>query len=164
MLGLKYSNQVRTALPETNVYEIYADMRSFGKGCEELYEETARRGVMFLNFDQREGIPQITKGNPDDCCEMLIEMKERLSNTNIEVPADMVVLLVGMEAHDDAKEVAHHVGVSKCGNDFFIERAVNFFTKSADSRFNNICLRIKIIFPHMFHNHCFRYYSALVLY
>jgi heterodisulfide reductase subunit A len=122
MLGLKYANQIRTALPDTHVYEIYADMRSFGKGCEELYAETAKRGVMFLNFDQREGIPQITKGNPDDCCEMLIEMKERLSNTNIEVPADMVVLLVGMEARDDAKDVAHHVGVSKCGNDFFIER------------------------------------------
>ena len=122
MLGLKYANQLRTALPDSHVYEIYADMRSFGKGCEELYTETAKRGVMFLNFDQREGIPQITKGNPDECCDMLIHMKERLSNTNIEVPADMVVLLVGMEAREDAKEVAHHVGVSKCGNDFFIER------------------------------------------
>lgn len=122
MMGLKYANQIRTLLPETHVFEIYADMRSFGKGCEELYAETAKRGVMFLNFDQREGIPQITKGNPDDCCEMLIEMKERLSNTNIEVPADMVVLLVGMEAREDAREVAHQVGVSSCGNDFFIEK------------------------------------------
>ncbi len=122
MLGLKYSNQLRTALPDSHIYEIYADMRSFGKGCEELYAETARRGIMFLNFDQREGIPQITKANPNDCCEMLIEMKERLSNTNIEVPADMVILLVGMEAREDATEVAHFVGVSKCGNDFFIEK------------------------------------------
>lgn len=122
MLGLKYSNQLRTALPDSHIYEIYADMRSFGKGCEELYAETAKRGIMFLNFDQREGIPQITKANPNDCCEMLIEMKERLSNTNIEVPADMVILLVGMEAREDATEVAHFVGVSKCGNDFFIEK------------------------------------------
>jgi heterodisulfide reductase subunit A len=53
---------------------------------------------------------------------MLIDMKERLSNTQIEVPADMVILLVGMEAREDAKEIAHQVGVSKCGNDFFIER------------------------------------------
>ncbi len=122
MLGLKYANQLRTALPDSHIYEIYADMRSFGKGCEELYEKTSRRNIMFLNFDQREGIPQITKANPDDSCEMLIELKERLSNTNIEVPADMVILLVGMEAREDASEVAHHVGVSKCGNDFFIEK------------------------------------------
>ena len=122
MLGLKYANQLRTALPKSNIYEIYADMRSFGKGCEELYTETSKRNIMFLNFDQREGIPQITKSHPGDCCEMMIEFKERLSNTNIEVPADMVILLVGMEAREDAKETAHHVGVSKCGNDFFIER------------------------------------------
>ncbi len=122
MLGLKFSNQVRSALPDSHVYQIYADMRSFGKGCEELYTETAKRGVLFLNFDQREGIPQITKSDSDDSCEMLIEFKERLSNTNIEVPADMVVLLVGMEARDDAKEIAHHVGISKCGNDFYIEK------------------------------------------
>jgi heterodisulfide reductase subunit A len=122
MLGLKYANQLRTMLPGSHVYDIYADMRSFGKGCEELYTETSRRNIMFLNFDQREGIPQITRSKPGDCCEMLIEFKERLSNTQIEVPADMVILLVGMEAREDAKEVAHHVGVSKCGNDFFIER------------------------------------------
>jgi len=97
-------------------------MRSFGKGCEELYADTARRGIMFLNFDQRKGIPQITKAHPGDSCEMLIEMKERLSNTQIEVPADMVILLVAMEAREDAKDIAHQVGVSKCGNDFFIER------------------------------------------
>lgn len=122
MLGLKYANQLRSALPDSNIYEIYADMRSFGKGCEELYAETAKRKIMFLNFDQREGIPQITKAHPGDYCEMLIELKERLSNTNIEVPADMVVLLVGMEAREDAMDVAHHVGVSKDGNGFFIER------------------------------------------
>jgi heterodisulfide reductase subunit A len=122
MMGLKYSNQLRTALPDANIYEIYADMRSFGKGCEELYALTARRGIMFLNFDQRKGIPQITKAHPGDCCEMLIEMKERLSNTNIEVPADMVILLVAMEAREDVTEVAHLVGVSKCGNGFFIEK------------------------------------------
>jgi heterodisulfide reductase subunit A len=122
MLGLKYSNQLRSALPDSNIYEIYADMRSFGKGCEELYADTARRGIMFLNFDQRKGIPQITKAHPGDSCEMLIEMKERLSNTQIEVPADMVILLVAMEAREDAKDIAHQVGVSKCGNDFFIER------------------------------------------
>ncbi len=122
MLGLKYANQLRTALPGSNIYEIYADMRSFGKGCEELYAETSKRNIMFLNFDQREDIPRITRSHPGDSSEMVIEFKERLSNTQIEVPADMVILLVGMEAREDATETAHHVGVSKCGNDFFIER------------------------------------------
>jgi heterodisulfide reductase subunit A len=77
---------------------------------------------MFLNFDQRQGIPQITRARPDETCEMLIEFKERLSNETIEVPADMIILLVAMEAREDAREVAHAVGVSMCGNDFYIEK------------------------------------------
>ena len=46
----------------------------------------------------------------------------RLSGETIEVPADMIILMVGMEAHEDAKYVAHSVGVSMCGNQFFIEK------------------------------------------
>ncbi len=122
MLGLKYCNQIRAALPDAHIFDIYADMRSFGKSCEELYTETSNRNIMFLNFDQRQGIPQITKALDSECCTMLIEFKERLSNETIEVSADMVILLVAMEARDDAKDVAHAVGVSMCGNEFFIER------------------------------------------
>ena len=53
---------------------------------------------------------------------MLIEMDEVLSNEKVEVPADLVILLVGMQSHDNAKDVAHTVGISMCGNSFFIER------------------------------------------
>ena len=31
---------------------------------------------------------------------------------HVEVPADMVILMVGMEAHENAKEIAHAVGIS----------------------------------------------------
>lgn len=122
MLGLKYCNQIRSALPGTHIYDIYADMRSFGKSCEELYTETASRKIMFLNFDQRQGIPQITRAGQDEDCTMLIEFRERLSNESVEVPADMVILLVAMEAREDARETAHKVGVSMCSNDFYIEK------------------------------------------
>jgi heterodisulfide reductase subunit A len=122
MLGLKYCNQIRSALPDAHIYDIYADMRSFGKSCEELYTQTASRNIMFLNFDQRQGLPQITKACPDEHCEMLIEFRERLSNETIEVPADMIILLVALEAQEDAREVSHAVGISMCGNDFYIEK------------------------------------------
>jgi heterodisulfide reductase subunit A len=49
-------------------------------------------------------------------------MDEKLSGESIEVPVDMVVLMVNMEAHDDVKEVVHAIGVSLCGNQFFIEK------------------------------------------
>lgn len=122
MVALKFANQIKSAIPDANVYDLYADMRAFGKGCEEFYTETSRKEVMFLMFDQQDDLPKIRKADPEDACGILIEVNEKLSGETIEVPADMVVLMVGVEAQDNAKEIAHAVGVSMCGNDFYIER------------------------------------------
>lgn len=122
MVALKFANQIKSAIPDANVYDLYADMRAFGKGCEEFYTETSRKEVMFLMFDQQEDLPKIRKADPKDGCDILIEVNEKLSGEAVEVPADMVVLMVGVEAQENAKEIAHAVGVSMCGNDFYIER------------------------------------------
>ena len=122
MVALKFANQIKSAIPEANVYDIYADMRAFGKDCEEFYTNTSKKDVMFLMFDQQEDLPKIKKAGSGDNCDMLIDVNEKLSGEAVEVPADMVVLMVGVEAQENAKQVAHAVGVSMCGNDFYIER------------------------------------------
>ena len=76
---------------------------------------------MFLMFD-KEALPTVKKAPSGDTCNLIVEMKERLSGEDVEVPADLVVLMVGAEAQENAKDVAHAVGVSMCGNDFFIEK------------------------------------------
>jgi len=121
LTALKYANQLRSAFPSSNIYELYADMRSMGKGCEELYTATSKRNIMFLMFDQQNDLPKIKQSIGKDYS-MLIEMNEKLSGEAIEVPADMVVLMTGMEAHENAKEIAHAVGISMCGNSFYIEK------------------------------------------
>jgi heterodisulfide reductase subunit A2 len=122
MTAVKYANQVRDALPHAAIYELYADMRAVGKGCEELYAETSRRNVMFMMFDQENDLPQIKKADPKDKFSMLITLNEKLSGKCVEVPADLVILMTGMEAREDAKSVAHAAGVSLDGNGFFIEK------------------------------------------
>ena len=122
MTALKFSNQLRSALPDTNIFECYADIRSFGKGCEEFYTQTSGKDVMFLMFDQKNDLPRIRKAETKDECDMLIEFNELLSGEDIEVPADMVVLMVALEAQENARDIAHAVGVSMCGNEFYIER------------------------------------------
>jgi len=72
-------------------------------------------------FD-KEGLPTVTKAPAGDTCEMVVEIDEKLSGETVEVPADLVVLMVAAEAQENARDVAHAVGVSMCGNDFFIER------------------------------------------
>ena len=122
MTALKFANQLRSALPEANVYEAYADMMAFGKGCEELYLATSRKNVTFLLFDQKDSLPKIRKADSKHDFEMLIEINDKLSGETVDVPADMVILMVAQEAYENAKEVAHAVGVSMCGNAFYIEK------------------------------------------
>jgi heterodisulfide reductase subunit A2 len=65
--------------------------------------------------------PQIVPSGPQDDCEMLIRIKEKLSGEEIEVPADLVVLMVGMEPRDDAGKVARLVNISQDKDGWFIE-------------------------------------------
>lgn len=120
--ALKYSNLIRSAIPEAKIFELYADMRAMGKGCEELYSITSRKKVMFLMFNQQNGLPEIRLAKSNDNCKMLIEFDEKLSGERVEVPADLVILMVAIEAQKEAKKLAQTLGISMCGNQFFIEK------------------------------------------
>ena len=122
MVALKFVHQIRAALPSANIFEVYSDMRAYGKGHEEFYALTTHKQIMFLMFDQQDGLPRIREADRSDNCNMLIEMEEKLSGESIEVPVDMVILMVNMEAVDNVKEVVRAIGVSLCGNQFFIEK------------------------------------------
>ncbi len=119
--ALKFAIQLKAAFPDSSIYDLYADMRTYAKGCEELYTKTSSKDIMFLMF-AKDNLPVIKKASQKDKCEMIIEMHEMLSGEDIEIPADMVVLMTAMESHEEAKEVAHAVGISMCGNGFYIEK------------------------------------------
>ena len=120
MTGLKYANLISAGLPGTNIYEIYADMRAFGNGCEEMYSQTARKNVLFMMFDQRNGLPVIEKDTIGPG--VLIRFKEKLSGEEVDVPADLVILMTAMEPHEEAKSTSHLVGISMDANGFYIEK------------------------------------------
>ncbi|MCK9423056.1 MAG: CoB--CoM heterodisulfide reductase iron-sulfur subunit A family protein [Bacteroidales bacterium] len=122
MVALKFVHQIRASLPSANIFEIYADMRAYGKGHEEFYALTTHKQIIFLMYDQQERLPVISQADRNDNCNMVIRMNEKLSGESIEVPVDMVILMVNMEAHENVKEVVHAIGVSLCGNQFFIEK------------------------------------------
>jgi len=65
--------------------------------------------------------PVIHKAGPKDDCEMLIEVNEKLSSEVIDIPADLVVLMVGMEAREDSHEIARIVNISQDKEGWFIE-------------------------------------------
>ena len=95
-------------------------MHAFGKGCEDFYRQSSEVKTLFLMHDKSEH-PVIRKADPRDDCEMLIEVNEQLSGETIEIPADLVILMVGMEPREDVDEVAHLVNISQDKDGWFIE-------------------------------------------
>jgi len=121
MTALKYAREIKSAVPESMVTDIYIDMHAFGKGCEDFYRASSDAKTMFLMYGKNE-LPRITPADPKkDGCEMLINVNEQLSSEKIEIPADLVVLLVGMEPRDDAGEVARLTTISQGKDGWFIE-------------------------------------------
>jgi heterodisulfide reductase subunit A len=102
------------------VYDLYIDMHAFGKGCEDFYRRTAEMKTMFLMYEKGD-MPRIVESGPGDDFEMLIRIDEKLSGEEIEVPADLVILMVGMEPRSDAAKVARTVNISQDKDGWFIE-------------------------------------------
>ncbi len=120
MTALKYAHEVRSAIPGCHVSDIYIDMHAFGKGHEDFYRRSSEVKTLFLMYRKGDR-PVIRRADPGDTCDMLIEVNEQLSGETIEIPADLVVLMVGMEARSDAHEVARLVNISQDKEGWFIE-------------------------------------------
>ncbi len=100
--------------------DIYIDMHAFGKGHEDFYRRGSEAKTLFLMYGKNDH-PVIRKAAPQDDCDMLIEVNEKLSGEVIEIPADLVILMVGMEARDDSEAVARLVNISRDKDGWFIE-------------------------------------------
>jgi heterodisulfide reductase subunit A len=120
MNALKFAHEVKSALPEARVSELYIDMHAFGKGCEEFYKKNAEAKTMFLMYGKNQ-LPTIRMAEKGDDCNMILRLDEKLSGEQIEVPADLVVLMVGMEPREDAGAVARTVNISRDKDGWFTE-------------------------------------------
>jgi len=118
--ALKFALEIKSALPQAHVANLYTDMESFSKGCEDFYRRCAEAKTAFFMFDKHH-LPTVRKANGTDGCEMLISMREQLTGEEIEVPADLVVLMVAMEPREDSSSVARMVNISGDKDGWFIE-------------------------------------------
>ncbi len=120
MTALKYTHEIKSASPECYVSDVYIDMHAFGKGHEDFYTHTSEVKTLFLMYEKNDR-PVIRQAGPKDNCGMLIEVNEKLSGELIEIPADLVILMVGMEAREDSAEIARLVNISQDKDGWFME-------------------------------------------
>ena len=97
---LNAANQIRQAFAGTRVYELYRDIRTYGRGQEELYTEASKNGVVFLRF-RPDAEPEVAPAGSSDPFALRVKVADTLTfGEELEVPADLVVLATGMQPAD----------------------------------------------------------------
>jgi len=118
MYSLKYACLLKEM--GMDVYQMYIDMRCFGKGHEEFYKEVSDAGVSFI----RGKVAQITDITQEDeeKGKLIVVCEDTLLGTPIRVPVDMVILSVAMEPRAETEEIARTFLLGRSGDGFFMER------------------------------------------
>jgi heterodisulfide reductase subunit A len=115
MYTTKQASVVQENLPDANVTVFYMDIRAFGKGFEEFYDQVREEGVFF-----RRGSPSEIVRNPDGRG-LVVRAEDTLLGRPVEVPADLVVLAVGIEPRDSTRDVAALLRLSNTADGFLAE-------------------------------------------
>jgi heterodisulfide reductase subunit A2 len=118
--ALKYAFEIKSAFPEAHVSNLYTDMETFGKGCEDFYRKCSEAKTSFLMY-AKDQLPTIREASASDGSAMLITIKEKLSGEEIEMPADLIVLMVAMEPREDSEQIARLVNISRDKAGWFTE-------------------------------------------
>jgi len=89
-------NDLKQRFPNVNVFDIYEDIRTYGRGHEDYYTRASANGVRFLRFHGDE-MPEVVPAPQDDTHPALVKIKDYLTwGEEIEVPIDLVVLATGI--------------------------------------------------------------------
>jgi heterodisulfide reductase subunit A len=97
---LNAATTIRESCPGTSVYEFYRDIRTYGRGQEELYNQAARNRVVFIRFEA-DASPQVTENSGTGDFPLLVTATDTLTyGEEVQVPADLVVLATGMQPAD----------------------------------------------------------------
>jgi len=116
MVSLKNAIEIKRRCPNAQVFYLYRDIRSFGRGHEEYYMKAGERGVVFMRYRPEE--PPVVSNNPEGT---IVTAHDVLSGETLAIPADLVVLNVGMIPRADASDVQAKLKIARSVDGFFQE-------------------------------------------
>ena len=94
--SLSMANLIREKNPNARVYDIYEDIRTYGRGHEDYYRNAGKERVTFLRYFAEE-IPEVIRAEEGAERPLLVKVRDHLTwGEEIELPVDLVVLAVGM--------------------------------------------------------------------
>ncbi|MDY6875865.1 MAG: CoB--CoM heterodisulfide reductase iron-sulfur subunit A family protein [Chloroflexota bacterium] len=113
MYTAKQSRLVQELFPEAAVTVFFIDVRAFGKGAEEFYDEVRAQRVRY----RRGNVSEIYRRGD----RVVLLAEDTLLHRPIEFEADLVVLAVGMEPRSDAGELSTLLKLPRSSDGFFLE-------------------------------------------
>ena len=114
MYTAKHAMLCREKYPDTEVYVFYIDVRTPGKNFDEFY----RRAVEEYGVHYIKGM--VGKVTPENG-KLKVQASDLLSNEQIKIDADMVILAAAIEPDKSARPLATMLTASMDTNDFFTE-------------------------------------------
>ncbi|MCP4537217.1 MAG: CoB--CoM heterodisulfide reductase iron-sulfur subunit A family protein [Chloroflexi bacterium] len=115
MYTAKQSHLVKDLLPSADVTVFYMDVRTFGKGAEEFYDDTRAKGIRY----RKGNISEIYLKRGAD--RVILVGEDTLLGQPIDFEADLVVLAVGMEPRADVADLSTLLKLPRSGDGFFLE-------------------------------------------
>jgi heterodisulfide reductase subunit A len=113
MVTAKQAKTVREKLPNADITVFYMDVRTFGKGFEEFYDQVREQGVIYR------------RGNPSEIIRrgerVVVRAEDTLLGEAIEQEADLVVLAVGMTPRASTPAVSTLLKLARSPDGFFME-------------------------------------------
>ncbi|MCB9421811.1 MAG: CoB--CoM heterodisulfide reductase iron-sulfur subunit A family protein [Ardenticatenaceae bacterium] len=93
---LHTANEVRERFPNMHVFDLYEDIRTYGRGHEEYYTRASKNMVRFVRFHD-DDLPGVLGPSSENGHALLIPVHDYLTwGEEIEIPVDMVVLVTGI--------------------------------------------------------------------
>jgi heterodisulfide reductase subunit A len=88
--------ELKERFPKLNIYEFYQDIRTYGRGHEEIYRRAMESMVRFVRYRGEEH-PKVVAAPADDTHPVLVRARDMLTyGEEVEAAVDLVVLVVGM--------------------------------------------------------------------
>ncbi|MDY0167470.1 MAG: CoB--CoM heterodisulfide reductase iron-sulfur subunit A family protein [Thermoguttaceae bacterium] len=93
---LQAAAALRRRFPDVHVYELYRDIRTYGRDHESYYDAAAERGVIFLRYTP-EHLPVVSPAEEAGGYPLRVTVRDTLTfGEEVNLPAGLVVLATGM--------------------------------------------------------------------
>jgi heterodisulfide reductase subunit A len=120
MYSLKFAHLIKEKIPDAEIYDLYIDLRCFGKGYEEFYNRLQEEGVNFIRG--RAGEVTDIAEVPEEKGRLVVLCEDTLIGRQRRLPVDIVILGNALEPRSDANEVAKLFSISRSKDGFFMEK------------------------------------------